>query len=520
MSFLNPFGFLVGVFILFVFWDLLFFREKSLYIKQTKLMILALLFLAFALTRPVIKEDQQTQKIEAKEYIIALDSSFSMLAEDIKPNRFDVARDTIISLLEKSPKDRFSIFIFTSNPLLISPPTTDTDISIVALEAINPAYILTKSTSIKKLIKAMQRFHTETKEMILFSDGGEEKDIQTLVDLAKEAKLKINVVAVGSKKGTVLKKNGTALTDTNGKLVVSRVNPLLKDLASATGGFYIPLQGNEDISQKIIDTLTQKNRLELETSVQSYQELFYIPLGISFVLLLVAFTRYIELMPFLTLLVFVSLNLSSLKAEDGFSLYKQHKYLQSAQTFLKMEPSKESYYNAAVAFYKAKRYKKALELLHTIKTKDPLFKANIFYNMAQCAVGLKHYDRAMKLYQKTLLLNPDDKEAKENLLELYKHNFQTQQDVADMMPHVNDKQSSNLSKTNETKQEEKKQQGKNHNSSKQALQSNFSQGSSQKKKKNSQSSMRKKSKNQAEYKFGYNAYELINKGYINETHPW
>ncbi len=525
MSFLNPFGLVVAIVVLLLFGRKLLRRSDGVRELQNKALSIALFLALLAFARPVITHAPQQSAIEAHDYIIALDVSYSMLADDVGKSRFESAKKNIEALMQRLPKERFTIFIFTSNPLLIVPPTTDVAIATAALEALNPEYILTKSTSLSNLLDALGRFGDESKEVLLFSDGGEERDIRLLVQKAKSAGVRINVVAVGSKRGAVLKRNGQVLVDSNQKLVVSRINPLLKPLAEATGGFYVELNEDEDISGKIAKMLTKENEKLLYTPTQSHTELFIYPLLAAFAVLLGAYTklvhRFIPLLLLLTGLFHAPLLQASLWEKDGFELYKEGHYLKAAEYFSKLPPSQRSYYNAACAYCKAGHYKKALELFSRIKTKNPKFKANIFYNMANCAVGLKRYDRAKELYKKALALNPQDKEAKENLLELYRHSFEEKKDVADMMPHVNDKQSTTTSKKNETKEDEKSDTTKK--SASQRKQRSGSEALAGKgaeaKNKNSQKSLSSK-KDTKEYRFGYGAYELINKGYINESHPW
>jgi Ca-activated chloride channel family protein len=443
-----------------------------------------------------------------------------MLADDIQPSRYAVAKQNIISILKKMATDRFALFVFTANPLLISPPSSDTDIAISALEAINPEFILTKSTSIKNLLKGVAKFEKPTKELIIFTDGGEEKDINTLVQLARKGGIKVDIVAVGSKKGAVLKKDAKALVDTNNQLVISRINPMIKILADATGGFYVPLTAPTDISDILVEKMQEQKTDMVQADIQSYVELYYIPLFLAFVILLVVHTKLLTHVKFFVVFLVLLPNLH-VRADDGFDAYKQGKYKQAAEYFEMLSPSKESFYNAGVAYYKAGLYKKALDLFASIKTSDKALKEKIFYNMANCAVKLKHYDRAKVLYKKALYLDPNDIQAKENLLQLYALQLKEKQDVADMMPHINDKQSTTLSKNNETKNDTQKSGSKKKKNTNRQNSTTANAGAGGEKR---QLSHQKKNtqlyqKNQ-EYKFGYSAYELINKGYINETHPW
>jgi len=512
MLFLNPLAFVAIIFVVVAFWCIIKIKNNEDILLQTKLMLLSLVLLLIAWSRPVIEHQNNTQELYSKEIVIALDISYSMMAQDVKPNRYSVAKEVIQKVLQKIPTSRVTLFVFTANPLMITPPTLDHEVAQNALDAIHPEYVLSKSTSITNLLEAITQLEKTPKELLFFSDGGEEKDLALMVQNAKKANLHVNVVAVGSKQGALLYKDGVALQNKKGELVISRINPLLKQLAHTTGGFYIPLESNKDISMTIIDKLQTASSQKISFTTYSYTELYPYPLVVAFVVLLVAYTQLLNRWILVGLLmVFFPLKGYS---DDGFSLYKNKHYLQAAQAFLALPPSSKSYYNAAVAFYKAKRYKKALTLLSQIKTPDKTFKANIFYNMGNCAVALQKYSRAKVLYQKALWLNPNDKDAKANLLLLYRYNLKDGVDVADMMPHVNDTSSTTTSASNEQPQQQQKQ-GSSNNS-----QNARSSGSVSSSAKVAQKQTKYKHSATHSMQFGYSAYELINKGYINETKPW
>jgi Ca-activated chloride channel family protein len=178
MSILYP-GFLwllipVGI----LFW----YREKKL-VETVHLIILSLIVLA--LSRPVWMQGIEESPIEAEEYIVALDVSYSMRAKDIGPDRYTFAKETISALLEQNPADNIMLIAFTTNPLLLSPPTTDHLLIEMALKSLNPEYILTKGTSLQRLFDKVAAMKSREKTLILISDGGEEKDLAGLEESVK-----------------------------------------------------------------------------------------------------------------------------------------------------------------------------------------------------------------------------------------------------------------------------------------------------------------------------------------------
>ncbi len=265
--------------------------------RQKKLLYLSLFFIILSLSRPVISNTLSEQKFDSQDFIIAVDISFSMQADDLQPNRYEIAKQKIKEILQKLPKDRFSIFAFTSNAMLISPPTTDTAISLMALDSLKSEYILTKGTSLIQLLKTISKTSYEKKNLIIFSDGGE-YNLDALVNICKQNNITPYIVATGSKEGTVLKKYGKYLKNNKQDLVISKINPILKDFANKAGGKYYELDSN---SKNIVDNLisdiskTKNNSDATSIKVMDYKEFFWLPLAIAIALFFISVTKIHQL---------------------------------------------------------------------------------------------------------------------------------------------------------------------------------------------------------------------------------
>jgi Ca-activated chloride channel family protein len=143
--------------------------------------------------------------------------------------------------------------------------------------------------------------------------------------------------------------------------------------------------------------------------------------------------------------------------------------------------------------------------------------------MGNCATKLQKYERAKIYYQKALALGYD-KEAYANLLLVY--NIKEKKDISDMLPPTEVKKETQASKKSEAKKDDsKKKKEKNNNSqssdskaANEAIQS--SDGSASSKGKEKKKGKNSDTINKAKYQIAYKAYELMNEGYTNETHPW
>ena len=536
MTFLNPWAFILIFIALWLFKDIIlmkynsqlapFATEHKHHVVQTKLILVALILALLALSRPALTNEISKEKFDANEYIIALDASYSMSLDDIQPSRYNVAKKTIIELLQLDSKNRFSLFAFTTNPLLICPPTTDHAIAISALQALSPQYILTKGTSLETLLQKIASLEMIHKSLIIFSDGGDEHNLKDLLGIAKKNAITINIVAIGSSKGAVVIKDNKPLKDEEQHLIISRINPILKDLAKQSGGFYFEIQSRqkglaEDIAKELQTQNTDAK--ELSTDVISYKEFYFIPLLLAFLVLFVALTKVQKFIPLLSLL-FVFLPFAKLDAspldfyylKEAKKAYQSKEYTQSINYFKHLTPSQYSYMSIANAYYKNQQYRDALRFYSQIKSTNPHTKSILFYNMANATFMLKKYQRAANFYKQSLALEYS-KEAYENLLLIHRYHLTAKVNVADMLPTKDDKKVKNITKKNDTKNDEKESGGSS-SSQQKTNQGSQGAGDTKSKEKTKKTTQSKSQKNN--YKMGYNAYELINKGYINEKHPW
>ena len=492
---------------------------------RLRLLHLCIALVVLALSRPVVPNAPVDQKFDAQEYIIALDASYSMQADDIAPTRYAASKELIKELLSEHPKDRFSLFAFTSNTLLLSPPTTDNAITLMALEALHPEYILTKSTNLGQLFLTIAKTSVHQKNLILFSDGGDENDLAELVSICKKNSIIPYIVAAGTKEGTTLKKDGTILKDQYSSLVISRINPILKDLAEQSGGKYYSLNDTSTLSSLSSDIAAQaKHPQQSSVEVQSYREFFAVPLFGALAIFFLLVTKLHQLVFLLPL--FLIPNSAHAQMLDFYYLktanseFAKAHYKESAHAFSSLTPSVQSYYDSADAYYKAGHYKEALNVYTQIQSRSKEIKQKIFYNLGNCAVKLGRYDRAQTYYEQALALG-EDADALYNLTLLQKLHLKTKVNISDMLPPKNAQTKQNSSKKTSTQKDEQKQGGGKSNSNQQTDESSNGAGDLKKEQSTqSQKETNKSNNKENDYKMGYKAYEMINKGYTDEKEPW
>lgn len=495
-----------------------------LWVKRTNLLhvvhLIVLLLIVISLARPVQEKSLQEATIEAKDVIIALDVSYSMKASDIRPTRYAFAKKTIAALLEQSPSDNIMLIAFTTNPLLLSPPTTDHALINTALKSLNPEFILTKGTSLKNLFEKLAAMHSEHKNLILMTDGGGEDNLAELTDLIRRSKLSLTVLALGTEQGTTVKsKEGTLLKDKEGNLVISRVNPLLETLASTAGGNYLTPSGTpEATASKLHNTLTD-NASQIQKMQHHYKEFYQLPLIIALLLFLMVHTRAVKYLMILFALFGVQAEASLFDSYHLHTAYKnyQHRDYNTSKIHLKKvhSPSLQSQILLANTYYRQGNYKRAIKTYQAIHSSVPTVKQSLYYNIANAYAKMEKYDKAKHYYAKTLQLGFDE-DASHNLHVIALLGDKDNADLGIAHPKSQNSDSSKSevqeSGDDESRSEDQPSSGSGGGGE--------AKSKEERDKKDKEEGQLMGTDEEEQQPLSSKTYELINKGYIREKQPW
>lgn len=181
--------------------------------------------------------------------VIAMDVSRSMLADDIKPNRLERARQLIYKLIDKFPDDRIGLVVFAGHAYLQMPLTTDHAAARMYVQQADPAIVPAQGTVISEALrvsnKAFNSKDRKFKSIILITDGEDhdEQAIPMAQQIAGEGVM-INTVGIGSPEGSPILDPSTNdfKKDASGNTVISKLNEqVLQQLAGNTNGVYVHL---------------------------------------------------------------------------------------------------------------------------------------------------------------------------------------------------------------------------------------------------------------------------------------
>lgn len=222
---------------------------------------LAFLCLAVGAARPQIGAKLSEHETRGAEIMICLDVSNSMLAQDYSPDRLSRAKLAISRVVDKLEGDRIGLIVFAGSSFVQLPITTDYVSAKMFLNSINTESVPIQGTAIGDAImtaaKSFSAQSEKSRAIIVITDGENHED--DAVDAAKqvaELGVKIYTIGVGSLRGQPIPKDGDLMKDSEGNIVVTRLDEnTLKQIAAAGNGAYVHA-GNEEFGlNPIVDDI-------------------------------------------------------------------------------------------------------------------------------------------------------------------------------------------------------------------------------------------------------------------------
>jgi Ca-activated chloride channel family protein len=208
---------------------------------------LGLTFLALALVQPRYGYLRVPLEEQAKDIVVALDLSRSMLSKDVKPSRLENAKLIIQNLLASVPGDRVGLVLFSGTAYMQLPLSTDYEIFAGFLPQLTPDYFPQGGTNFEAMLNtSIEAFGKEADgERFLFvlSDGETFDDKwQALIPKLQELKIHVIGLGIGTSGGALIPLAANSVQkDSNGNDVLSHLKPsTLETLAKATNGTYTP----------------------------------------------------------------------------------------------------------------------------------------------------------------------------------------------------------------------------------------------------------------------------------------
>ena len=261
------------------------------------LMLGVVSLLLIALAGPQWGFRWETLERRGVDIVIALDTSRSMLAEDIKPNRLERAKLAVQDLIQQLRGDRLGLVPFAGSAFVQCPLTLDYGAFAENLRALEVGIIPKGGTSlaaaIQTGIEAFEGRYGKDAVLLIITDGEDhEGRIEAAAQQARDTGIRIYTIGIGTSEGEliVVTEDGqsTFLKDRHGRVVKSRLNARgLQDIAIATGGAYIYAAGQnlglDEVYRRYIGRL--EGRAFTSTVERRFHQRFQWPLFGALVLL-------------------------------------------------------------------------------------------------------------------------------------------------------------------------------------------------------------------------------------------
>ena len=423
------------------------------------LQLLGLAFALIALAQPRWGYTFQDVKRKGLDLLIAVDTSRSMLSNDVQPNRLERVKLAAQDLINELQGDRVGLIAFAGRAFLQAPLTIDYGAVVESINDLDTKTVPEGGTNISEAIALASRTFGKSamgnRALILFTDGEElSGDAVKAAKAAADAGVRIFTVGVGTPQGSLIPISGedgeTAFVkDSAGQVVKSKLDEKrLREVAQASGGFYLQLENGPRTMQQIYsEGLAQMQAAEFDVRLSRRPiERYEWPLGAALIALALSILigerkhvrapvrshALLKLAPAAAALLLLSFQ--NAPASAGLQLYRDGKYAEAYRSFqedLKNHPDSavkdKMQFDSGTAAYKMGDYDKAVEAFsEALLSREKGLQENSHFNTGRTLEERADMDKsdedaltdlknAQTHYEDALKLNPNNQAAKANL---------------------------------------------------------------------------------------------------------
>jgi Ca-activated chloride channel homolog len=423
------------------------------------LQLLGLAFAIISLAQPRWGYTFEDVKRKGLDLLVAVDTSRSMLSNDVQPNRLERVKLAAHDLIDQLQGDRIGLIAFAGRAFLQAPLTIDYDAAIESLNDLDTKTIPEGGTNISAAITlATQSFGKSAvgnRALVIFTDGEElSGDALKNAKAAADAGVRIFTVGVGTASGSLIPISGedgetSFVKDSAGQVVKSKLDEKrLREVAQAAGGFYLHLEnGPRTMQQLYTEGLAKMQAAEMDVRLSRRPiERYEWPLGAALVTLALSiligerkrsrergYARTPAKIATAAAALWLAFCQFGFGAAPGLDAYRDGKFGDAYSQFqetLKTHPESRAedklQFDSGTAAYKSEEYGKALESFsqallspdNGLQSKSHYNLGNTLYQRGETQKNddkkLSDWTNALDHYQQTLKLEPQNREAKEN----------------------------------------------------------------------------------------------------------
>jgi tetratricopeptide (TPR) repeat protein len=463
------------------------------------LLLLASLFIILAIAGPQFGSKLTEVRREGVEIIVALDISNSMLAEDVKPNRLERAKQELSLLLDKLNNDRIGLIIFAGEAYTQIPITNDYLSAKMFLSGISTQMITKQGTDIGAAIQlALRSFDSRSqagKAIVIISDGeNHEGGVSEAIKKANKMGIKIFSVGMGTNQGGRIPVGTSTLNrdyhrDREGNFVITRMNEaMLMEIASKGGGEYYRANMPNMGMSTMLARLNSMNKAVAEYKVftefdEQFPVMIWFALGVLFLeyLLLERKNKWLKnillfnkkngmAMKFILLVLMTAYSVHANSQTEGRFIRKgnsafedglyQQAEIEYRKALEKVPLSGKADYNLGNALYKQKQFDAAATKYAALaeKVNDRPDLNRYYYNLGNALYESRKYQESVEAYKNALRKDPRDMDAKHNLQMALKKLMEQRQNKNDQQNKQEQQDQNGQNKDQQGKDQDSKNQ--------------------------------------------------------------
>ena len=237
--------------------------------------MLSIILLALILARPQTTDRWQDTEIEGIDIMLCVDVSTSMLAEDLKPNRIEAAKQVASDFINGRPNDNIGLSIFAGEAFTQCPMTVDHAVLLNMFRNVSSDIaakgIIDDGTAIgmglANAISRLKDSQAKSKVIILL----------TAAEMAKSFGIRVYTIGVGT--------NGTAPYPVQSAYGVQYVNMaveidenVLRQIAQTASGQYYRATSNSKLKE-VYEEIDKLERTKLQVKEFSKNQEEFQPLA-------------------------------------------------------------------------------------------------------------------------------------------------------------------------------------------------------------------------------------------------
>ena len=273
-------------------------NKRHISIIKILLLTLGSVLVVISLLSPQKEIEDEEIEVKGMNIYVLIDTSRSMLTEDVYPNRLEAGKRVLTNLIQSLKGDRVGFIPFSDSAYIQMPLTDDYNITQNYINAIDTTLISGGGTELYQALelaeKSFKEIGSENKTVIVISDGGD-FDKKSL-DFVKENRIDVYSIGVGTKEGNVIPEylNGVKrgfIKDESGSAVINKLNSdFLQKISNENNGKYYEVNNLVDTSKNFVnDTMNLERKNQRNEKTKNYEKYFQYPLALGILFILIGY---------------------------------------------------------------------------------------------------------------------------------------------------------------------------------------------------------------------------------------